>query len=122
MSEGTSKGRPEIRRTVLRVVLADGSEHVVQTLNPDQTLFERTAWKHDWPDPQADKGKGANLWLAFIGWSACKREGIIGDVKFEDFERTVQECLPVADDDGDDGDEKGGVKVPPTDRDTEATS
>jgi hypothetical protein len=110
------KERPTIRYSILRVVIPDGGEyleHEVQTITADQTGFERTAYKHGWPDPGADKGRGANVWLAFIGWRACKREGLIGDkVTFEDFEELVLECLPVGS--GEEGDERSGGVVPPT--------
>jgi hypothetical protein len=81
--------------------MADGTEHDIQTANPDLVLWDRTSVRHKWPTFQQ-----ANfLWLTFIAWAAARRTGAIPtDLKYEDWERTALQVEVVnADDDDDDG-------------------
>ena len=63
---------PRLQSPIVRVVMDDGAEWEVQTLNPDLLRWDMTAPKHKW-------GKAEEvpmLWVTFIAWHASKREGL----------------------------------------------
>jgi hypothetical protein len=45
----------------------------IQTLNPDLIAWDMTRAKHRWPEVK----DAPFLWLSFISWHACRREGRI---------------------------------------------
>ena len=58
----------------------------VQTLNPDLIAYDMTRAKHRWPDMK----EAPILWLSFIAWSACRREGrIASDVTWDEWKATT---------------------------------
>jgi hypothetical protein len=71
---------PKINNPVVRVVMDDGAEWEVQTLNPDLLRYEDTAARHKWGSPQ----DSPMLWSTFIAWAASKREGLTA-LKWEEF-------------------------------------
>jgi hypothetical protein len=81
---------PNLTSPRLRMVMADGAVHEVQTLNPDLVRFDITRSKHGWPEGQA----APFLWLTFIGWAALRREHTIpDDVTWEAFQGGL--CIDV---------------------------
>lgn len=68
-----SRGADEVLLTGqrVRVVLLDGSDYVVRTIQADRVRYDLTAPKHKWPE-----GTSAPfLWFTFLAWSAAKRSG-----------------------------------------------
>lgn len=55
----------------LRVQLDDGTEHDVQTMNPDAIRFDVTRGRKGWPDSK----DAPLLWATFLAWAAMRREG-----------------------------------------------
>ena len=74
--------RPALKNPRIHVIMADGGEWDVQTLNPDILKYEDTALKHKWPQMTEAPQK----WTTFLGWRASIREGHIPqDLKWEEF-------------------------------------
>lgn len=84
------------------VMMMDGTEFEVQTLNPDLLRFERTAVKHKWAGPSESPVN----WLTFIAWAAATREQLIP--KTMTWEVFSEQCAEVRN-------PRGAVAVDPTD-------
>lgn len=89
-----------------RVIMRDGSEHTVQALNADQLAWDRTAAKHGWPEAT----KAPMTWATFVAWSACRREGLIDGMSWDDF--SEREALAVQTIQATPGDEPGADPTP----------
>ena len=79
------------------VLLADGSEHEVQVLNPELVRYEKTRHVRHWGSPVEDSA----TWSTFVVWAALTREKVI-TMPFEQFAET--DCLglvPITDDEAD---------------------
>ena len=73
----------------LTVLMEDGAIHMVQANNFDMLLYERTARKKGWPDPQHAQIE----WMTYLAWHGLQREGAITkDVTYDDF---AAECLSI---------------------------
>jgi hypothetical protein len=71
----------------------------VQCLNPDLILWDRTRLRHKWPEVK----DAPIMWLTFLGWAACRREGRIPpDLRYEEWEATTLDVKPLGEDDGED--------------------
>jgi hypothetical protein len=87
------------RLQVLRGSLDAPEVLEVQTLNPDLILWDRTRAKHKWPDIQS----APFLWLTFLAWAACRREGRIPrDLTWDEWEATTLNVANLNADDDDD--------------------
>lgn len=92
------------RLVVLRGSLDAPEVIEVQTLNPDLIAWDMTRARHKWPDVR----EAPFLWLTFISWHACRREGRIPrELGYDDWAAST---LNVANLDGDD--EEGGAVDP----------
>ena len=79
----------------LSVLMDDGAELTVRTLNIDMLKWDRERAKHRWP-----KGDEAPfVWMTFLAWHALRREGLIPDCSLAEFE---QRCQAVTSEDPDD--------------------
>jgi hypothetical protein len=119
--------KPRLSTPVLRVVMADGSEHTVQAINIDMVNWDRDRAKHHWPLP-AD---APFVWLNYLAWHALtKTQRLLPTMTLREFEEQAIEVSSAAaegaadngedGDDGDDGDtDDGEVRVDPTKRDPE---
>ena len=84
------------RLQVLRGSLDAPEVIEVQTLNPDLILWDRTRARHKWPEVK----DAPFLWLTFISWAACRREGRIDrSVTYEEWEASTLNVSNVEDDD-----------------------
>ena len=73
---------PALINPIVHVIMSDGAEWDVQTLNADMLRWEDTAAKHKWPSFTDVPQK----WTTFLGWRASIREGHIPqDLKWEEF-------------------------------------
>jgi hypothetical protein len=83
----------------LRIVRDGQDDLEVQTTNADLVLWDRTRFRHKWPQV-AD---APFLWLTFIAWAAARRTGAItGEHKYESWEGEVLEVEALDDEDDDD--------------------
>lgn len=90
----------EIRLSTPRLrIRRDGQDVLeLQTTNADLVLWDRTAYRHKWPNPTA----APFLWLTFIGWAAARRTGAITpEHKYETWEAEVLEVDTVDDEEDD---------------------
>lgn len=72
----------------------------VQTLNPDLIAWDMTRARHKWPEVK----DAPFMWLTFLGWHACRREGRIpADLTWEVWKDTTLDVSTI-DDDGEKGD------------------
>jgi len=71
----------------------------VQTLTPDMIAFDMTRAKHKWPTMQ----EAPWVWMAFVAWHACRREGRIPpDLTWETWRDSTLDVTAITDDeDGD---------------------
>lgn len=77
----------------------------IQTINPDLVRWDMTRAKHNWPKTE----DAPQLWLTFLGWAACRREGRIGpDDTYEKWSETVLDLQPL-----DDGESEAGTPILP---------
>jgi hypothetical protein len=84
----------------LRIVLDDGAEHTVQTLNIDLLTFDRERARRGWPNAQ----DAPIVWLNYLAFSALRRESAIPtELTLAEFERKALEVSAIGDD-----------EVPPT--------
>ena len=102
-------GNPhKLTAPLLVVLMADGAELTIQTANPDQILYEKTAMRHKWPRGDAQPV----TWMTFIAWAGLRREGQIPrEMSWEDFSDT--QALDVSAPDTDDDEEGPGDPTPP---------
>ena len=86
-------GDAKLSNPRVHVIMVDGSEWDVQTLNMDLMRWERTAAKHKWPE-----FRGVPIWwTTFLAWSASQREGLIpSTVTWEVFSNEM--CVQVGSD------------------------
>lgn len=68
MSDTTSLDNPR-----LLVVMADGTEHDVQTDSPDLAFFDLERSRQKWPTIQ----EGPFIWLHYIAYSKLRRTGAL---------------------------------------------
>lgn len=54
----------------VRVVLLDGSDYTVKTIQADRVRYDLTAPKHKWPEGTT----APFLWFTFLAWAAARRE------------------------------------------------
>ena len=101
--------RPQLRNPLLRVVMDDGAVHEVQALNPDLVAWDKTRARHHWPKTE----DAPMLWLTFVAFCALRREELIPQMSYDDFERRAWEVGTV------DGD-GGAATVDPTNPGREA--
>ena len=93
------------RLQVLRGSLDAPEVLEVQTLNPDLIAWDMTRSKHRWPEVS----QAPFLWLTFISWHACRREGRIeSGVTYDEWAASVLNVANLTDDD----DEEGGAVSP----------
>lgn len=92
------------RLQVLRGSLDAPEVIEVQTLNPDLIAFDMTRARHRWPEVK----EAPFLWLTFISWHACRREGRIEPSLT--YEEWAASTLNVANLDGDE--DEGGPSDP----------
>lgn len=90
----------------LRVTLADGQEHELQTSNPDLVRWDITAHKHKWPTMR----EAPMMWATFIAWCAAKRLGLYAG-SWEDWSN--RDCLEVDFLDKDAAGQPQGAEVDP---------
>jgi hypothetical protein len=102
---------PRLTSPHLHIVMADGSETDVQTLNADLIRYDLTRAKHNWPEGT----KAPFLWLTFIGWAALRREHVLpDDVTWERFSSELCVSCTSADDEAEpDDDGQQGLPFPP---------
>lgn len=74
--------KPTLTSPKLRIVMADGSVHEIQTIYIDLREYERAQNRNGWPEI----GKEPLRWLAWIGWHALTREDAITRRNFPEFE------------------------------------
>lgn len=87
--------RPKLSSPTIAVIMVDGSEWTVQSLNIDMLKWERYAIKNRLP---VNPGGAPVNWLTYLAWSAGGREGhITADVTWPRFEQEL--CASVAADD-----------------------
>jgi len=73
----------------LSVLMDDGAVHAVQANNWDMLMYERTARRKNWPDPQSAQIE----WMTFLAWHALARESQIAKtVTYDDF---ATRCLSI---------------------------
>lgn len=83
-------GKPVFKNPLVHVIMADGAEFDVQTLNPDILRFERNQAKYKWPGPS----QAPLTWTTYIAYAALQREGLIpASVTWDEFR---VDCLEVA--------------------------
>jgi hypothetical protein len=74
--------RPALKNPRVHIIMADGAEWDVQTLNADIIRYEDTALKHKWPTMT----QSPQRWTTFLGYRASIREGLIPqDLRWEEF-------------------------------------
>lgn len=83
---------PRLTAPRLRIVMDDGSEHIVQAINVDLILWDRTRVRHGWPKVD----EAPFVWMTFIGWAALKREGAT-TLDHAAFEKACLECSVLTD-------------------------
>lgn len=84
------------RLQVLRGSLDAPEVLEVQTLNPDLIVWDMTRSKHKWPEVK----DAPWLWMTFIAWAACRREGTIPrDLTWEAWEASVLNVSNLTNDD-----------------------
>jgi hypothetical protein len=83
-------GKPAFKNPNVHVIMEDGAEWDVQTLNPDILKYERNQAKYKWPGPS----QSPLTWMTFIAWAASQREGLLpATVGWDVFQET---CLEVS--------------------------
>lgn len=83
---------PQLKNPLIRLVMADGSVHEVQTANPDLLAWDFTYTKHKWPNQM----EAPILWFTFITWKAAVRLALIDPAtKWDDFKASALECSAV---------------------------
>lgn len=93
------------RLVVLRGSLDAPEIMEIQTLNPDLIAWDMTRAKHRWPDVK----DAPFLWLTFISWHACRREGRIPrDLTYEQWQESTLNVSTAG------GDEDDAEAVDPT--------
>lgn len=95
---------PKLSMPLVRVILADETEHTVQTITADAIRWDITRAKHNWPTVTRD-GSSAVLWLSFLAWHALHRTGAT-DQTWETFSASVVDVS-----------EAGSTPVDPTQED-----
>lgn len=82
----------------VRVILADGTEHEVQTLNVDLVKWDLNRGRHGWPGMD----EAPLLSLNYCTWHAMMRLGLIDKCTFDEYLTTVVDitAIPVQDGDG----------------------
>lgn len=68
----------------VRVVLLDGSDYVVRTIQADRVRYDLTAPGHKWPEGT----RAPFLWFTFLAWAASKRLGMTAH-RWEEFSDQV---------------------------------
>jgi hypothetical protein len=87
--------KPKLSSPHVTVVMVDGSEWSVQSLNIDMLKWERYAIKNRLP---VNPGGAPVTWLSYLAWSAGIREHALpADVTWPRFEQEM--CASVAADD-----------------------
>lgn len=71
----------------------DGTELDVQALNIDMLQYDRQRARMGWPTP----GDAPFVWLTFLAWSACMREGVLPELSLTDFESRAWQVSNVVD-------------------------
>lgn len=94
-------GKPRLTTPTLRVVMLDGSEHVVQAINIDMVAWDRDRAKHNWPSPS----DAPFIWLNYLAWHVLtKTQKLLPPMTLREFEEGAAEVSagdPDADDDVD---------------------
>lgn len=82
----------------VRVILDDGAEHEVQTLNVDLVKWDMNRGRHGWPAMD----EAPILSLNYVTWHAMMRLGLLGKCTFDEYLATVVDitAIPVTDGDG----------------------
>lgn len=90
---------PRLTTPTLRVVMLDGSEHVVQALNIDMVSWDRDRAKHAWPSPS----DAPFIWLNYLAWHVLtKTKKLLPAMTLREFEEGAAEVSTVTPDDGSD--------------------
>src|SRR4051812_24742756 len=83
--------KPQLSSPHIAVIMVDGSEFTVQSLNADMLRWERYAIKNHLP---VNPGGAPVNWLSYLAWSAGQREGAVpSDVTWAQFS---ERCASVA--------------------------
>lgn len=83
--------RPGLSSPHINVIMADGAEWGVQTLNVDMLRWERHAIKNKLP---VAPGSAPVQWLTYLSFSAGQREGMIpSTVTWQQFSESM--CVSV---------------------------
>jgi hypothetical protein len=102
-------GTPRLTTPTLRVVMLDGSEHVVQAINVDMVAWDRDRAKHGWPSPQ----DAPFVWLNYLAWHVLtKTQKLLPAMTLREFEEGAAEVSTRNPDD--DAEDDAGVD--PTNR------
>jgi len=100
--------RPRLSTPTLRVIMLDGSEHVVQAINVDMVAWDRDRAKHGWPAPS----DAPFIWLNYLAWHVLtKTQRLLPAMSLREFEEAAAEVSARGDDD--EGEAEG---VDPTSR------
>ena len=103
-------GTPRLSTPTLRVIMLDGSEHVVQAINVDMVAWDRDRAKHQWPSPQ----DAPFIWLNYLAWHVLtKTQKLLPAMTLREFEEAAAEVSARGPDEGDD------EGVDPTSREVE---
>jgi hypothetical protein len=70
---------PKLDTPRLRVYMQDGTEHLVETENPDMVLFDLERAKRKWPTMQ----EAPFLWINYLAYSRLKRSGVPVGASFD---------------------------------------
>jgi hypothetical protein len=104
-------GTPRLHTPTLRVIMLDGSEHVVQAINIDMVAWDRDRAKHSWPSPQ----DAPFVWLNYLAWHVLtKTQKLLPTMTLREFEEAAAEVSTRGDDD-----EEDAGAVDPTNREVE---
>lgn len=81
-------GTPRLTTPTLRVVMLDGSEHVVQAINIDMVAWDRDRAKHGWPSPS----DAPFVWLNYLAWHVLtKTQKLLPPMSLREFEEAAAE-------------------------------
>jgi hypothetical protein len=97
---------PRLTNPRLKVVMDDGSEHDLQTLNVDLVAFDRERARHkDWPNGQ----DGPMFWTCYLAWHVMVRRDLIPRMTLAEFEiRCLQATMRDDDEEGTPGESDVG--------------
>lgn len=100
---------PRLDNPHVLVVMADGTEHDVQTESPDMVLFDLERARRKWPPIQ----EAPFLWLSYLAFSKLKRSGVEVGRSFEEWMLKTSKVQNL-DTSGDESDETAQAFPTPT--------